>query len=282
MDCDGTGWLSEMQRKTEEEIRGGEERAGEGSNNVNNATCLLLFLMTEKPPSSESTNRAHWKGASQTIRQLHCAIRKADLSALRNLLTEPDLRLDTSYGGATALQLAVRLDSEEICGILLSSGASPNVSADQDDNTLLHQAVRRNQVGLVRVLLEAGADTEASNGDGLTPLSCAAELGLFDVARQLVEAGCNLNRADMKGRSPLISAVLHGHLQIVELLVEAKCDLLSRDNERKNALMVATQANEIDIVRFLISSGRRCSSSWMTCFQRVNQTEIQKSKHINS
>lgn len=271
-----------MQRKTGEKIRGREERAGEESNNVNNATGFLLFLMTEKPPSSGSTNRAHWKETSQSLRQLHCAIRKSDPSALRNLLTEPDLRLDTSYGGATALQLAVQLDSEEICGILLSSGASANVSADHDDNTLLHQAVRRNQVGVVRVLLEAGADTEASNVDGSTPLSCAAELGLFDVARQLVEAGCNLNRANLKGRSPLISAVLHGQLQIVELLVEAKCDLLSRDNERKNALMVATQANEIDIVRFLISSGRRCSSRWMKYFQRVNHTERQAQEQTDS
>lgn len=245
--------------KDAKEIRGRAERAEEGKNNLKIATdYFLLFLTTEKPPL---TNRAPWKETAQTLRQLHSAIRKADLCALRNLLTESSdySCLDTSYGGATALQLALRLDSEEICGLLLSSGASANVSADQDDNTLLHQASRQNQVGIVRVLLAAGADTEASNADGLTSLHCAAELGHLDPARLLVEAGCNLNRANLKGRSPLMTAALHGHLEIVELLVEAKCDLHWRDNERKNALMVATQANENDIVRFLINSGKRYS-----------------------
>lgn len=196
------------------------------------------------------------KETAQTIRHLHSAIKKPDLSALRSLLTEPDLCLDASYAGVTALQLAQRLDSEEICSILLSSGASPNVSTDHEDNTLLHQAVIRNQTGIVGALLAAGAEADTSNADGLTPLNCAAELGLLDAARLLVEAGCHLDRASLKGRSPLITATLHGHLKIVELLVEAKCDLLWRDNERNTALMVATQANENNIVRFLINSGK--------------------------
>jgi ankyrin repeat protein len=53
----------------------------------------------------------------------------------------------------------------------------------------LHEAARNNNVEVVRLLLEHGANPSLTNGDGKTPLDFATELGHVAVAEMLQGAG---------------------------------------------------------------------------------------------
>ncbi|MHC1623314.1 MAG: ankyrin repeat domain-containing protein [Candidatus Methanospirareceae archaeon] len=74
------------------------------------------------------------------------------------------------------LTLALRLDNRiEIMSRLLNAGADVNAVDSACGETLLHEAVNRNSPNTVRLLLEAGADPDAKNKFGHTPLSEALE-----------------------------------------------------------------------------------------------------------
>jgi ankyrin repeat protein len=79
----------------------------------------------------------------------------------------------------------------------------------------------------VRVLLEAGADTDqASTTDGATPLYISAQDGHFEVVRALVEASANVDKAlTTDGCTPLFVAAQVGYEEAVRALVEAGADI---------------------------------------------------------
>ncbi len=72
----------------------------------------------------------------------------------------------------------------------------------------LHQAVLKNNVEIVRLLLESGADLEIRARDEFkgTPLIWAAYWGLFDMAKLLLEEGADVNIPDSYGSTPLDAA----------------------------------------------------------------------------
>src|SRR5437667_12219294 len=56
---------------------------------------------------------------------------------------------------------------------------------------------------LAKILIDRGADVNATADDGATPLHEACRLGTTSVARILLTAGANVNARDVKGRTPL-------------------------------------------------------------------------------
>jgi ankyrin repeat protein len=73
--------------------------------------------------------------------------------------------------------------------------------------TPLLYAVREGHVEVAQLLLEAGAQIEEADADGITPLLCAVINEHAELARFLVERGANVNASDWYGRTPLFSAV---------------------------------------------------------------------------
>lgn len=72
--------------------------------------------------------------------------------------------------------------------------------------TALLYAARDGRLEAARLLVEAGADLELAEYNGITPLLMAISNDHHDIARLLVEAGANVNAADWYGRRPLWAA----------------------------------------------------------------------------
>src|SRR5690606_8365399 len=68
-------------------------------------------------------------------------------------------------------------------------------------------------------LIEQGADVNAAQGDGTTPLQWAVYRLDTDLARQLLERGANANVQNRYGASPLAEAVKAANVELVEMLL---------------------------------------------------------------
>jgi hypothetical protein len=122
------------------------------------------------------------------------------------------------------------------------------------DNALKNAAIQ-GRIDLVRCLVDAGADVNATDNNGWTVLMVASDDGHIDLVRFLVEAGADVNATDNNGWTALMVASDDGHIDLVRFLVEAGADVNVTDNRGQTPLMVASYNGHIDVVRFLVEAG---------------------------
>jgi ankyrin repeat protein len=93
---------------------------------------------------------------------------------------------------------------------------------DMDGDTALHILAksRSTTVEMVKVLLDAEADTEIQNNDEKTPLHIALADGAEAVAKFLVTEGAVLDLADAEGMTPLMIASQKANFDLVKRIVE--------------------------------------------------------------
>ena len=84
----------------------------------------------------------------------------------------------------------------------LEKGANPNAK-DKHGWTPLHWAALGSNVKIVRVLLKHGADPNAKDKYGWTPLHSVALMGRVDVVKIMLEHGADPRIADKEGHIPL-------------------------------------------------------------------------------
>ena len=72
---------------------------------------------------------------------------------------------------------------------------------DKSDWSPLHYACRHGRLTIVKYLISKGANIEAKNQIGQTPLHCAAR-GRTDVVKYLVSKGANKNAKNGFGKTP--------------------------------------------------------------------------------
>ncbi|MFQ5991850.1 MAG: cytochrome c oxidase assembly factor Coa1 family protein [Nitrospiraceae bacterium] len=129
--------------------------------------------------------------------------------------------------GQTPLHLAVEQQHAEIVKILLQAGGDVN-ARNKLRQTPLHQVTReaaRSDGTVTQLLLDAGADFEARDARGFTPLVRAAAYGDLSCAMHLVARGANVNAKTEQGSTALIHAAKQGHIEVVQLLLEHGADV---------------------------------------------------------
>jgi ankyrin repeat protein len=105
---------------------------------------------------------------------------------------------------------------------LLSRGANPN-ARDADGRTPIFSAVLGGSVGLLGLLLETKADVNARDERGATALHIAAEEVLPEAATLLIGRGADVDAQDEEGNTPLSRALFsaRGRHDVVRLLLTA-------------------------------------------------------------
>ncbi|MGD0938658.1 MAG: ankyrin repeat domain-containing protein [Terracidiphilus sp.] len=103
--------------------------------------------------------------------------------------------------------------------------------------------------------LAHGADVNAKDTYGLTPLGVAAFSGENRVAEALLTLGADVNGRNDKGDTPLGSAVSNGKRDMAELLLAHGADVNAKNNEGNTPLGIAASANQREILEFLVSHG---------------------------
>ena len=128
-----------------------------------------------------------------------------------------------------------------------------------DGTTALHRAISVNDAAKAEMLVHAGADVNAANRYGVTPLSLAAADGNAALLTLLLKAGADPKRADAAlhdGRTTLMLAARTGSEDAVKLLVAKGSNVNAAETRTgSTALMWAALENRPAAVRALMAAG---------------------------
>lgn len=130
------------------------------------------------------------------------------------------------------------------------------------NNRELLKAIRNNNQIEVKKYLDKGADINAKNDLGETPLILACGYNNKDIVQQLLlQSGIDINAQAISakcygtGFTALMLATQVAHKDIVQLLLEAGADPNCKDNGGVTALMLAARGAHKDIVQLLLEAG---------------------------
>jgi uncharacterized protein len=129
------------------------------------------------------------------------------------------------------------------------------ISQDIDVNVIssngeaaLHKAIRSNQLSIVRILLEAGANPNLKEESiqAYTPLMIALNYAKIshDIFQVLLEAGADINSSSSQGKTVLMLAVFKLNTKAVRQLLELGADFNAKEENNFTALAVAKELSK--------------------------------------
>ena len=142
--------------------------------------------------------------------------------------------------------------------LLLIAGADPNCGIRSDDiwTPLISHHVAMNNLAMVSLLADYGADVNARNSLGRSPLMVAAESDLVDILEILLtrhKADPGLSSND--GSTALSLAAEKGSMGCLRILLEPAGDWDGRGDAVQEALVRASKESKLEAMDLLIGVG---------------------------
>jgi ankyrin repeat protein len=125
-----------------------------------------------------------------------------------------------------------------------SDGLPAPDAVSPDGFTPLHLAVFARNAAAARALIDAGADLNAISTASfaqVTPLGTAAAFGVNDIARLLLECGADPNATAEHGSAPLHAAATNRNRELVELLLANGADPNARSRHLQTPAEIAPE-----------------------------------------
>jgi ankyrin repeat protein len=160
---------------------------------------------------------------------VHEAAALGDMQTLKVLARWQDTLSSYSPDGWTPLHLAAAFGGPEATEFLLNAGADPNArSKNALNNTPLHACVAiSKKVHTAKLLLDKGADVNAVQHGGFTPLHAAAFAGDLPMVHLLLDSGARLDPKTDDGQTALDLAREKKRDTVVKELEAAELDVRS-------------------------------------------------------
>ena len=130
---------------------------------------------------------------------------------------------------------------------IFSNKTCPLISDDQ--RSPLHNASVNGYVKIVKALILLGAQVEAKDNFGKTPLHFAS---YADVAKCLIQNGAKMDAKDENGETPLYIASAEGRAEIVKCLIKMGAKIEAKDNLGQTPLHIA---GDVEVAKCLIRNG---------------------------
>ena len=176
------------------------------------------YLSSWKPSKAETKETK----ATMATRQLWGVVLRDEHIAARALLRRGADPNQKDAAGRTPLWLCGWHDLSLVT-LLVDHGAEVD-ARDGDGDTPLAAAARNGAKDAFAALLDAGADVDSENCDGQTPLFHAANFGRLEAVVRLLDRGAKRSQ-DAFGRDPLWIAASAGHDMIVDLFLRRSNEL---------------------------------------------------------
>ena len=133
--------------------------------------------------------------------------------------------------------------------MVFASGCGPSEPDATEKLLRAWGTVIESRADYIRVLISEGANVNARDSDGVTPLMQACASESVEIVTLLIEAGADVNPKDIRGMTPLIWAALGSTPEIVSALIEAGADVNAKDRDGWTPLRRATNPEMIKLLK---------------------------------
>ncbi|TFG63668.1 MAG: hypothetical protein E4H36_05030, partial [Spirochaetales bacterium] len=137
---------------------------------------------------------------------------------------------------------------------LLDAGADVN-AADTGGSTPLHQAAYFGRLEAVKLLLSKGAVIDSKDNGDQTPLSFAVRQGRAETARYLITNGADIHTQSSYNMTLLHWAASSGSVELVNMFLDYGLNLESKNRILETPLHSAASAGRTEVIRVLLSRG---------------------------
>jgi len=188
---------------------------------------------------------------------LYLAIDKSMGNELIKALLKAGADPDTGSPYYTPLQMAIKKRDIELAQLLIDAGADIYY-VNEYGSTLFHTAASINSNKNVDFLLSKGLDINAKNNDGETPLHIAAENGYTSVIEQMINNGADPFALDNNNFMPMHihQFVFKSDKEKVAWILSKGVDVNMNQIEHNVApIIIAASNGDLDMVEFLYGKG---------------------------
>lgn len=167
-----------------------------------------------------------------------------------------------NQGGLTAHDAVQKGDIDFLTDFIEAFPSLVNAT-DHKENSLVHAAVQGGQYQMLKWLIQHQARINISNYDDITPLHLACRAGHLKLAQLLLESGADVNASyslyhasTYFNCSPLHSAIIGHNLDMVKLLLQHRADLKgNKETYHLSPLYLAIREAQSHLVDYLIQQG---------------------------
>ena len=192
--------------------------------------------------------------ASKEIDELCKIVRAGDVQRLRQILQHRPHLARVKDGAKTLLCVALDTNARqpEIAKLLIAKGADVNAKNDHGVTPLHLNSLTGNKE-IAALLLARGAKINVRNPhDGSSPLHLAAMSGREEIVQFLIAEGAKVNMKEKKyGLTPMHMAALNGHARSVQLLLSGGANPHLQDNEGFTPLQRGWQHQHFEVGQVL-------------------------------